>query len=323
MTATLKTILRATALVAAGLAAGAASAETPWSVGTSSTGSGPYVNGVVVSKAVNGAQDRIEVSAQTTGGFNENLGLVASKSIDMGMTSSLDLDAAYTGTGKFADVQGKEIFKDLRLAFVFSGNLCHFLTKADSGIRTFDDIKGKNVNLNAPSTFTRSFNEQILKALGIGEDTFNVFSISTGKHFDALQDGVIDMGMHCYPMGHNGLLKLSSTTPVHLLSLPDDAFDRLNEAYGGVLNKYTIPANTYPGQAEPATTVFNTDALFVHKDADADDVYALTKAFWENLEAMQAEAPGFRGITPEIGKFKGVTPMHPGAARYFAEIGLN
>ena len=315
-----KALLMAAAL-AAGVAAPAA-AETPWSLGTSSTGSGPYVNGVVVAKAVNGSQDAIEVSPQTTGGFNENLGLVAAGSIDMGMTSSLDLNAAYQGEGKFADVQGKEIFKNLRVAFVFSGNACHFLTRADSDIKSFDDIKGRNINLNAPSTFTRGFNESILKALGISTDDFNVFSISTGKHFDALQDGVIDMGMHCYPVGHNAILKLTATTPVHLLSLPDDAFDRLNEAYGGVLNKLEIPAGTYDGQTEAATTVFNTDALFVNKDASEDDVYAFTKAYWENLEAMQQESPGFRGITPAIGAFKGAIPMHPGAARYFKEIGV-
>lgn len=312
----------AAALVAALGVAGPAAAQKPWSLGTSSTGSGPYVNGVIIANQVNKGQSALSVSAQTSGGYNENVTLVATKRMDMGMTSSLDLDDAHAGTGKFAKLPNKEVFNDLRAAFVFAGSACHFATRADSGIKTFADIKGKKVNLNAPSTFTRGFNEKILKALNIGLDEIQVFSISTGKHFDALQDRVIDVGMHCYSIGYSGLLKLTATTPVHLLSLPDDAFDRLNDMYGGVLNKVTIEAGTYPGQAESAQTVFNTSVLFVHKDADADDVYAFTKAFWDKIGEMGKEDAAFRGITVEVGNYKGKTPMHPGAERFFKEKGL-
>ncbi|MEQ9123272.1 MAG: TAXI family TRAP transporter solute-binding subunit, partial [Alphaproteobacteria bacterium] len=143
----------------------------------------------------------------------------------------------------------------------------------------------------------------------------------TGKHFDALKDRVIDAGFHGYSLGLSSLQELNATTPVFLLSLPDDAFDRLNEMYGGRLTRYTVPANTYDGQTEPSKTILSTNVLFVHKDADPDQVYAFTKAFWERIDEMAKENASFRGITPEIGKYSGTAPVHPGAARYFEEIG--
>lgn len=300
-----------------------ATAETKWALGTSSTGSGPFVNGVIIANHVNAAQDKVEISAQTTGGYNENIALVASGRIDLGMTNSLDLDDAYFGRNKYADLQGKEIFKNLRALFAFNGGVYHFLTRADSGIRTFEDIRGKKVNLNTPSTFTRGFNENVLKAAGIGLDEFEVYSISTGKHFDALKDRVIDVGFHGYAVGLASLQQLNATTPVWLLSLPDDAFDRLNEIYHGGLSRYVVPANTYVGQTEDVKTVISLTALFVNKDADPDEVYAFSKAYWETVDAMGKESPSFAGFTPELGRFKGKMPIHPGAERFYQEIGLD
>lgn len=309
-------------LAAATMAAGLPSAaQTKWSLGTSSTGSGPYVNGVIIANQVNQAQDVIELSAQTSGGYNENLALVAAGRMNVGMTNPLDLDTAYMRQGDFATTQGTEIFSNLRVLFVFSGSVVHFLTRADSGIREFGDIRGRNINLNTPATFTRGFNERILAAAGIGLDEINVFSISTGKHFDALKDRVIDAGFHGYSIGLAGLQQLTATTPVHLLSLPDDAFDRLNAEFGGKLVRFTIPANTYAGQTEPAHTILNSNVLFVHKDADADEVYAFSKAFWDRIDEMAREEKSFAGITLDIARWTGDTPTHPGAERFLSEMG--
>ncbi|MEQ9121570.1 MAG: TAXI family TRAP transporter solute-binding subunit, partial [Alphaproteobacteria bacterium] len=128
-----------------------AMAQTEWSLGTSSTGSGPYVNGVIIANQVNAAQGVVAVSAQTSGGYNENLALVAGQRINVGMTNLLDLDAAYEGTGKFETVKGKEVFTNLRALFIHAGSVVHFLTRADSVIRKFEDIRGRMINLNTPS----------------------------------------------------------------------------------------------------------------------------------------------------------------------------
>ncbi len=309
--ATLTTILATPAL-----------AQKQWSMGTSSTGSEPYVSGVIMANAINRAQTAIRVSAQTTGGYNENLALVAGGRMNVGQNTTLDLEDAYLGRGKFEKMPGKEMFQNLRATFNYGGAMFHFLTRADSGIKSFYDIRGKKVNLNTPATFTRGFNERLLKAAGIGLNEIQVFSISTGKHFEALQDRVIDVGFHNYALKLSTLQQLTATVPVRLLSLPDDVFDKINADYDGVLLKYTVPANTYPGQTEAANTVFTTAVLFVHKDAAESEVYEMTKAYWQEIDNMAKEHTAFAGMTPQLGKYVGKTPVHPGAARYFAEKGI-
>lgn len=314
------------ALIAAGLLAlvGAdpAAAQKPWSIGTSSTGSEPYVSGVVMANAVNRAQTRLRASAQTTGGYNENLVLVASGRLNMAQNTILDLEDAYLARNKFATMPNKEMLQNLRATFIYGGASFHFLTRADSGIRSFADLKGKKVNLNTPATFTRGFNERLLKVVGIGLNDIQVFSIATGKHFEALQDRVIDVGFHNYALHLAGLEQLAATTPVRLLSLPEGSFDKLNAEFDGLLKPYTIPANTYRGQTEPSHTVFTSSVLFVNKDADAEDVYTFTKAFWQEVDTMAKENAGFAGVTLELGKYPGQMPVHPGAARFFAEKGM-
>ncbi len=310
------------AFAAAMLASAPSIAQTKWALGTSSTGSGPYVNGVIIANHVNSGQNALEISAQTTGGYNENIALVAADRIALGMTNALDLDDAYLGRKKYADLKGKEIFQNIRALFTFAGGVNHFLTRADSGIRTFEDIRGRKVNLNTPSTFTRGFNENVLRAVGIGLGEIEVFSISTGKHFDALKDRVIDAGFHGYAVGLASLQQLNATTPVWLLSMPDDAFDRLNAMYDGALQRYTIPANTYDGQTEDTKTMLSATALFVNKNANDDEVYAFAKAYWAAIDAMGKESPSFKGFTPESGRFLGKVPVHPGVLRFYKEIGL-
>ncbi|MEQ9121569.1 MAG: TAXI family TRAP transporter solute-binding subunit [Alphaproteobacteria bacterium] len=303
-------------------AATPAAAQQKWALGTSSTGSGPYVNGVIIANHVNAAQDVIEISAQTTGGYNENVALVAAGRIDVGMTNSVDLENAYFSRDKYADLKGNEVFKNVRALFSFYGGVYHYLTLADSGIETFDDIRGRKINLNTPSTFTRGFNEDTLKAAGIGLDEIEVFSISTGKHFDALKDGVIDAGFHGYALGLAGLQQLTATKKIRLLDLPDEAFDRLNAMYHNGLTKFVIPANTYAGQTEPVKTTISMTALFVNKDADEDAVYAFAKAYWQTVDDMGKESQSFKGFTPALGRYVGETPVHPGVLRFYKEIGL-
>lgn len=300
-----------------------ATAQEKWAFGSSSSGSGPYVSATIVANHINAAQDVIELSAQTTGGYNENLALVASGRIAVAMGSATTIDDAYLGRNKYEGVAGAELFKNLRIVCIGPSSVIHMLVRADSSIKTFDDIRGHRINLNAPSTATRGFNELLLKAAGVGLDEIKVFSISTGKHFDALKDRVIDAGFHGYPLGLSKLLELNATTPVRLLSLPEGAFERLNADVGGVLSPYTVPANTYQGQTEPAQTILASGVYIVHKDADEDLVYTFAKALWESREAIKKEESGFKPLDASNVRFKGQTPTHPGALRFFAEAGIN
>jgi TRAP transporter TAXI family solute receptor len=303
--------------------AGNANAVERWSVATSSTGSGPYIMGSTLAQVINGAQKKIELSAQSSGGYNANLSLVADGSSTLGLGALPDLIDAYNGTGKFASLPNKERFKNLRLLFPVALSTWHCMVRADSGIKSFSDLKGRKFNLNVPSTATRQINEGLVSALGMKQSDFKIFSISSGKTFDALQDNVIDASCNGLAVPSGEVLQLASQVPIHLLSIDDKAYTTLNARYHGALLRHTIPANTYPGQTKEAITFANQDTLYVNKDVSEDLVYAFTKAYFENLDQLQKKYSSFKGLTlQQDAALKVDFPRHPGVIRYMKEKGL-
>ena len=96
----------------------AGQAQERWSIATSSTGSGPYIIGSAIAEAMNKGQSGIEVSAQSSGGYNDNLSLVAQGNVNSGLTLLSELGDAWRGTGKFEAIpDAKERFEPLRRMF--------------------------------------------------------------------------------------------------------------------------------------------------------------------------------------------------------------
>lgn len=305
-----------------GLVGGGAAAER-WSVATSSTGSGPYIMGSALAQVINGSQDKIEMSAQSSGGYNANLSLVADGSSTMGLGVLPDVIDAYNGEGKFKSLPNKENFKKLRLMFPVALSTWHCMVRANSGIGSFDDLKGKKWNLNVPSTATRQINETLVKMLGMSQSDFQVFAISSGKTFDALQDGVIDASCNGLAVPSGEVMQLASQVPIHLLSIGDGVYGKMNQRYHNALVRMTVPANTYPGQDKEAVTFANQDTLYVNQDVPEDLVYAFTKAYFENLEKLGEKYSSFKGLTLKHDAELNVDiPRHPGVVRYMHEKGL-
>ncbi|SMF35488.1 hypothetical protein SAMN06265365_1125 [Tistlia consotensis] len=315
----LRTLAAAAALIALGLPSLAA-AQTKWSIATSSTGSGPYITGSAIAQTVNSRTDKLDVSAQTSGGYNENLSLVARGDVDSAMTLLADLQDAVRGTGKFTKLpNAKEMFAPLRRLFPVTVATAHCVVRADSGIKSFKDLKGKKLNINVPSTSTQQINRALIKALGMKPEDFQIFEIATSKSFDSLGDGIFDATCNGLPMPGSPVMQLAATTPVNILPIPDAAFAKLNAAYGGTMLRITIPANTYPGQTEDVKTFGYPEVLFVNEKADENAVYEFTKAYWDG---KQPDNPAFKNITLRNALVDVDPPMHPGVIRYLRERGL-
>lgn len=295
---------------------------TQWSMGTSSSGSGPYVNGTIIAKAVNQAQSAVTLSAQTSGGYNENLALVAMGHMQVGLGIASDLYDAYSLRNKFANISNNESFKNLRLMFTFGLTPCHYVVRADSKFHKFEDLKGAKFNINTPATFTRSLNMEVIKAFGMKPTDFQLGGVSTGQFFKAMQDRIIEAGGHCFQIGLGALQEMAASSPIRLIDIPDDVFKRLNDRYEGLLLSLTIPANTYPGQTTPNRTFALNSVLYTNASTNADQVYAVTKAFWSTLQKFQGQSQDFTGLTPDMAVSVSNVPLHPGAERYFREAGI-
>lgn len=296
-------------------------AQTQLSIGSSSSGSGPYINGAAISEIFNGAQSDYRMSVQTTGGYRDNLGLILGGQVDIALNTLIDLEFAYNQRGDFADVPMAEAFSTLRQLFIFSVVPENFFVRADSGITSLDEIRGHAININTPSSFTYGLNIALLEAAGLTTDDFEAGTVSTGQVFDEIRNGVFDGGLHVYQVGLANAQQLSSTVDVNYIGFDDDLIARLNEAYYDLLVPFEVPAGTYRGQDEPVSTFGLAQVIFTDADADEEMIYQFTKGFWENLQALSESNTSFQGLTLELGARQNTVPMHPGALRYFTEIG--
>lgn len=289
------------------------------SLGTSSSGSSPYLMGSAFASVVNGVQDTFEVSAQVTGGFKDSLSLIADGEIDVAMLGAYDVICAYQGIN---DYEGKD-FSCIRQLFPYCSEYYHLFCRADSGIETWEDVTGKKLNINTPSSSGHANNLLIIEAFGHTQDDYKIFEISTSSSYDSMRDNVIDASMAGMSIGNASLTELASSVPIHLIEMPKDVFEKFNELKLGVNQYGYIPGGTYAGQDEDCGTYISYNMMYTTDELDEETAYQLTKAFWENLEALgQAEA-GFSAITSDwmsVG-VEGV-PYHDGAIRYYKEVGV-
>lgn len=311
-------LIIAAALAVATVAPLQASAQQRWAIATSSTGSGPYIIGSAIANSVNDSSDTLAVSAQTSGGYNNNLVLVSGKQSNSGLTFLSDLIEAYNGTGSFAELP-KGAFGQLRRMFPVTTTTVYCVVPADSSIRSFDDLRGRKLNINVAATSTNRANKAIIAASGMSLDDFKTFEIATSKSYDALQDGIVEATCNFQPFPSSSIEQLAASMPIRILPISDQMFDTVNQAYANTMRRVTIPADSYPGQTEAVMTFAAPEVLFTHADQDEEAVYAFTKAYWEGQRPTSA---GFGGITIEdaLGDFP--IPLHPGTARYLREKGL-
>lgn len=288
-----------------------------WSLATSSSGSSPNTLGSIVANVLNQNQGAVEISAQVTAGFNENLYLVMQGDANLGMGTCLDLAQAYNMEEGFEN----EGFKDLRLIGLYAIEYGHQVCRADSGIKTLDDLVGKKLNINTPSSVTASRNKMIITGMGKTTDDFQIFEIATSGAMDGLRDKTFDATFNGMSIGNSSVMELSSQIPVHLIDIPKDVFEKFNEAAGGAFGYSVIPGGTYTGQDEDCNTWVGYNMLYCRADADEDAVYELTKTLWENLDELAAADSGFAVLSIDMASFGPDLPFHPGAKRYLQELG--
>lgn len=298
-----------------------ADAQQNMSIGSSGSGTGPYINGALMADTANKSQTLFKFSVQTTGGYKDNLGLVLTDKIDIAMNTLITLDFAYNQRNEYATSPMKDDFKRLRYVFSFGAVPQNIFVREDSGITSLDEIKDKSFNINIPSSFTHGMNLTMLEAANISLDDFKIGTVPTGQVFDEIQNGVFVGGAHVYQLGFGNAQRLSATIPIRYLNVPQDVVDKMNMVYHGLLVPYEIPAGTYKGQDTAISTFGLAQVMFTDENADEEMIYQFTKSFWENIKSLQESNTSFSGMTSRLGaKMYGV-PMHPGAARYFKEIG--
>lgn len=281
-----------------------------------------YPTGGAICRLVNKTRKEhgIRCSVESTGGSVYNLNTIAAGELDMGVAQSDWQYHAYHGTSKFKN-QGPN--KDLRAVFSVHPEPFTVVARADSGVKNFQDLKGKRVNIGNPGSGQRGTMEILMKALGWTTGDFKLASeLKSSEQSKALCDNKIDAMV--FTVGHpSGSIKEASTScDSVLVNVTGPEVEKLvadNDYY----RTATIPAGMYRG-TDSDTKTFGVGATFVTSAKVPEDViYNVVKAVFENFDDFKKLHPAFGVLKKEEMIKDGLSaPLHAGAVKYYKEAGL-
>lgn len=279
-----------------------------------------YVVGQSICQLVNRdtAKTQVKCNAPSTGASVANLNAIADKQMDMGIAQSDWQYHAYNGSSSF---EGKKNEK-LRAIFSLHPEPFTLMARDDSGIKSFNDLKGKRVNVGDPGSGTRATMNVILAAKGWTDKDFRVASeLKPAEMASVMCDNNLDA--ITYNVGHpNGALKeAAASCDAHLVEITGPEIDKL-VADHSYYAKATIPGGLYKGTDNPVDTFGVYATLVTSSDVDADKVYAVVKSVFDNFDRFKRLHPAFANLKEEeMIKNALSAPLHDGAIRYYKERG--
>lgn len=283
------------------------------SIGTGGTGGTYYPYGGAVANIINKYVPNVEATAEVTGASVENLRLVASGEAQLGLCMDDAVFHAIKGIAEF----DKPL--EVRTLFEMYPHFFHVVTLQEYPIKTMNDLKGKKVSVGAPGSGTEVMARQVLEALGITYNDFNVFRLSFSENTEALRDKVIDVGIWSVGPPTSSVMDLATTHKIRLIGFTDEELAKVQEKHPYYATM-ELPAGTYQGvdYAVKAPSVWNT--VVVSKNMAEDLAYQIIKAVYEHVDEIIQVYPGAKYTTPDATLQNAVAPLHPGVVKYMKEI---
>ncbi|MDA5092653.1 TAXI family TRAP transporter solute-binding subunit [Aliiroseovarius sp. KMU-50] len=309
-------------IAAAGVMAPAAFAEEFITIGTGGVTGVYYPTGGAICRLVNkGRRDHgVRCSVESTGGSVYNINTIREGELEFGVAQSDWQYHAYNGSSKFEEAGP---FEGLRAVFSVHPEPFTVVARADAGVKTFADLKGKRVNIGNPGSGQRGTMEVLLAALGWTTADFALATeLKASEQSAALCDNQIDAMV--YTVGHPSGSIQEATTACDsvLVEVSGAEVDQLI-ADNSFYRSATIPGGMYRGN-DADTMTFGVGATFVSSDTVSEDVvYTLVKSVFESIEDFKGLHPAFGVLVPEEMATAGLSaPLHPGAEKYYREAGI-
>lgn len=275
-----------------------------------------YPVGGALSKIYTDGIPDAKVQVQSTKASVENLNLLQQGKGEIGLALGDSVKFAAEGN---ADVGFPEPLDKLRGITAMYPNFIQIVASEESGIKTLEDLKGKALSVGAPKSGTELNARAILEAAGMSyDDLGKVEYLPFAESVELMKNRQLDATLQSAGLGVASLKDLSTSIPITVVSVPEEVASKLGAPYVAE----TIPAETYDGQTEDVPTVAVINFL-VSSEAVSDDLaYEMTKLMYENLDDLKATHAATSSIDVQ-NALKGMPiPVHPGAQRYYDEIGV-
>jgi TRAP transporter TAXI family solute receptor len=300
---------------------GGSSSETPRfvSLGTAPVGGAFYNVGAAIANALQNGRDTggwRQVTAESTGGTLENLRRLDNGDIQLGMANS---------SITYFAVRGEEGFEkpyEVKSVMTLFPLIAMFVSKQGAGVESIQDLKGKRVVVGPQGAGFEYFVRPILREHGVNYDDFEDVYAGMQTSVGYLQDGSVAATFLGGGLVSPAITSAASSMDVFLVPYGDQQRAALAAKFPS-FNEVTVPAGTYRGQPDDfAGLNVGSAHLLVRSDAEEEFVYRVTKVIYEARAEIAETHAGGKSINPSNVIRDTGTEFHPGAIRYYQEIGI-
>jgi TRAP transporter TAXI family solute receptor len=302
-------------------------------IGTAATGGSFFAIGGLVAGAISSPADGpacghgggcgvpgLVAVAEATPGSVENLRLINSGQLESGFAQADLAGWAYTGVNAFAETGPQRRLRAIASLFP---EAAHLVVRADGPIHSVADLAGKSVSLGEEGSGSAADASVLLAAAGFGENALTRKHLRPGPAAEELKAGTLDAFLLIggYPVP--AIRELAAAVPIRLVPIDGKIIDTLRKDFR-FYYPTEIPGGIYPG-VDSATPSLGFSALWlVNAGIDADLVYAITQALWHPATAQLLAARDPIGNRIRLDHaLEGLSvPLHPGAARFYREAGM-
>lgn len=291
--------------------------NTNFILATGGTSGTYYPFGGAIANIWNTKVQNMNVTAQATGASAENLRLISKGEAEFAIVQNDVMDYAFNGSDMFA---GQKLANLATIGTLYP-EVIQIAASTSSGIKSVKDMKGKRVSVGDAGSGVEFNAKQILLGYGLSFDDIKKANLSFKESSDAIQNGTLDACFITAGVPNAALQELALTAGLVLIPVNGAEASQIMNTYG-YYTQFDIPSGTYKGSDVVTTTLAVKATLAVSSKLDEKVVYDLTKALFENQADLAASHAKGKELSASYAVTGVSVPFHPGAAKYYKELGL-
>ena len=296
--------------------AAGARAETEIVILTGGTSGVYYPMGIALAKIYERTIPGAKVTVQSTQASVENFNLLQQRRGVLAFGQGDVMSDAFKGNVEAGFPSSRD---RLRMIAAVYPNYLHLVALKSANIHSLADLKGKRVSVGA----ARSGNELNARVL-LGAAGMSYADLKRGDYSAyteavvLMKDNQLDAALISAGLGVAAVRDLAAAVPIDIVPIAPDLIAKTQGAFTPI----TIPAHTYQGQEADVETAALNNFLVTHSEVPEALVYEMIKQFYLHLPEIQASSLAARSISRDKALISRPIALHPGAARYFREVGL-
>lgn len=299
-----------------GLGATTAKAQEFINVLTGGTSGVYYPLGVALSEIYGQNIEGARAQVQATKASVENLNLLQAGRGEIAFTLGDSLAEAWAGNTE-AGFPGK--LDKLRGIAAIYPNYVQIVASKESGVTTLEDLKGRSLSVGAPASGTELNARAIFAAAGLSySDLGKLEYLPFAESVELIKNRQLDATLQSAGLGVASIRDLATSVPINVVAVSPEIIEKI----GAPFIAATIPAGTYDGQTEDVSTAAVGNFLVSHDGVSEETAYQMTKLLFENLDKMAASHAAAKAIDVAKALDGMPVPLHPGAERYYREVGV-